>query len=160
VPAFIDNAYRTIKNRESRFLAGFSMGGYGAVSLLCRYPEIFSVALNRAGVMNLATGIEDLDWDDTGTLSSILGTYWKNREGYHLNGCFNLVNKLKDRKDVAIVVEVGREDFLYTTNNKFRSKLEQINIPYIYAEYPGGHVWSSNCFMSMLTHLQFFKKTI
>ena len=65
LPAFVDSHYRTLANREGRILAGFSMGGYGAVSLLCRYPDTFSVALERSGVMNPATGIEDLDWDDT-----------------------------------------------------------------------------------------------
>ena len=47
--SLIDKKYRTIKNRNGRILQGFSMGGYGSVSLLCRYPETFSVALSRGG---------------------------------------------------------------------------------------------------------------
>ena len=160
VPAFIDKEYRTMKKREGRFLAGFSMGGYGAVSLLCRYPETFSVALNRAGVMDLAFGINDLHWDDAAVPESVLGSYWKNQQTYHLNGNFNLINKLANRKDVAIVIEVGREDFLYKTNRKFRDRVEEMGIPYVYAEYPGGHTWTWNNLLSLLSHLQVFRKTI
>jgi len=64
LPDFIDNNYRTEGRREGRILAGFSMGGYGAVSTLCRYPDTFSLALSRSGVMDLAFGPKDLNWDN------------------------------------------------------------------------------------------------
>jgi pimeloyl-ACP methyl ester carboxylesterase len=40
--SYIDSHYRTIPDRMSRGLAGHSMGGYGAVRLGMKYPEIFS----------------------------------------------------------------------------------------------------------------------
>jgi putative tributyrin esterase len=160
LPNFIDSEFRTIKNREGRFLAGFSMGGHGAVSLLCRYPETFSVALSRGGLMDLAAGVVDLQWDDAAWPVDILGSYFTNQQRYHLNSCINLSNKIAGRKDVAIVLEVGREDMLYKCNKRFEKKLSESDIPYIYAEYPGGHVWSSACLMSMLGHLQAFRKTV
>jgi enterochelin esterase-like enzyme len=40
--AYIDSHYRTIPKRESRGLAGHSMGGYGAVRLGLKFPEVFS----------------------------------------------------------------------------------------------------------------------
>lgn len=39
---YVDSHYRTIANRESRGLAGHSMGGYGTVRLGMRHPEVFS----------------------------------------------------------------------------------------------------------------------
>jgi pimeloyl-ACP methyl ester carboxylesterase len=39
---FIDGKFRTIKNRESRGLAGESMGGYGALKFAMLYPELFN----------------------------------------------------------------------------------------------------------------------
>lgn len=39
--AYIDGHYRTIANRESRGLAGHSMGGYGATRIGMKYPEVF-----------------------------------------------------------------------------------------------------------------------
>ena len=39
----IDTEYRTIPRRESRAMAGFSMGGYGALRLAIRNPDVYSV---------------------------------------------------------------------------------------------------------------------
>jgi S-formylglutathione hydrolase len=40
--AYVDSHYRTIPDRESRGLTGHSMGGYGAVRLSFKSPEVFS----------------------------------------------------------------------------------------------------------------------
>jgi enterochelin esterase-like enzyme len=47
---YIDGKYRTIAKPESRGIAGHSMGGYGAITLGMKHPEIFSVvyAMNPA----------------------------------------------------------------------------------------------------------------
>ena len=39
---YVDSHYRTIPQRASRGLAGHSMGGYGAIRLGMKYPEVFS----------------------------------------------------------------------------------------------------------------------
>ena len=39
----IDKNFRTIANRESRGIAGHSMGGYGAFKIAMLYPDVFSI---------------------------------------------------------------------------------------------------------------------
>lgn len=39
--AYIDGHYRTLPNRESRGLVGHSMGGYGALRIGMKYPDVF-----------------------------------------------------------------------------------------------------------------------
>jgi S-formylglutathione hydrolase FrmB len=39
---YIDSHYRTIANRESRGLAGHSMGGYGTLRIAMKYPEVYA----------------------------------------------------------------------------------------------------------------------
>jgi enterochelin esterase-like enzyme len=41
--AYIDSHYRTLAGRESRGLAGHSMGGYGTIRIGMKHPEVFSV---------------------------------------------------------------------------------------------------------------------
>jgi enterochelin esterase-like enzyme len=41
VVSYIDAHYRTIPNRESRGLVGHSMGGYGALRIGMKYPNVF-----------------------------------------------------------------------------------------------------------------------
>lgn len=38
---FIDNAYRTIADKEHRAVTGYSMGGFGACALALKHPEMF-----------------------------------------------------------------------------------------------------------------------
>jgi S-formylglutathione hydrolase FrmB len=40
--AYVDQHYRTLPVRESRGLAGHSMGGYGTIRIAMRYPQVFS----------------------------------------------------------------------------------------------------------------------
>lgn len=39
--AYIDTHYRTLASRESRGLTGFSMGGYGALRIAMKLPDVF-----------------------------------------------------------------------------------------------------------------------
>jgi enterochelin esterase-like enzyme len=52
--AYIDSHYRTIATRESRGLAGHSMGGYGTWRLAMKYPEVYSsiYAMSSCCLMN------------------------------------------------------------------------------------------------------------
>jgi S-formylglutathione hydrolase len=51
---YIDSHYRTIANRDSRGLAGHSMGGYGTVRIAMKYPQVYSsvYAMSSCCLMN------------------------------------------------------------------------------------------------------------
>lgn len=49
VPAFVDAHFRTLTYREARYVAGLSMGGYGALKLGLKYPGRFSLAGSFSG---------------------------------------------------------------------------------------------------------------
>lgn len=41
---YVDTNYRTISKAESRAIVGHSMGGFGAITLAMKHPDVFSVA--------------------------------------------------------------------------------------------------------------------
>ena len=53
VVGYIDRNYRTIPQSSSRGIAGFSMGGFAAINLAFRHPDLFGV------VYSLAPGLFD-----------------------------------------------------------------------------------------------------
>lgn len=53
----IDSNYRTIAHRNSRGITGMSMGGYGAMHLALKYPEVFGVVVAQSGRYDY-----DTDW--------------------------------------------------------------------------------------------------
>ena len=48
----VDDTFRTLPRRESRVIAGYSMGGAGALRLALLYPERFSAAASWAAAIN------------------------------------------------------------------------------------------------------------
>jgi S-formylglutathione hydrolase FrmB len=50
---FVDSTFRTIAERNGRGLAGFSMGGFGALMLAMRHPDLYAAAASHAGVAAL-----------------------------------------------------------------------------------------------------------
>lgn len=48
--AWVDQTYRTIATREGRGIAGLSMGGFGALQLSMRHPDLYSAAASHSGV--------------------------------------------------------------------------------------------------------------
>lgn len=50
---YIDGHYRTISTRNGRAIAGLSMGGYGALMLAGRHPDLFAAAASHSGVDSL-----------------------------------------------------------------------------------------------------------
>jgi len=59
----VDSNFRTLARREGRAIAGLSMGGYGAVMLGLRHPELFVSVASTSGALaharNRATAIEE-----------------------------------------------------------------------------------------------------
>lgn len=47
---WVDRTYRTITTREGRAIAGLSMGGFGALVLGMRHPDLFAAAASHSGV--------------------------------------------------------------------------------------------------------------
>jgi len=50
----VDATYRTIARREGRAIAGLSMGGYGAITLGLRHPELFISVGSTSGALEHA----------------------------------------------------------------------------------------------------------
>jgi len=49
----IDATFRTIAKRDGRAIAGLSMGGFGALMLSMRHPDLFAAAASHSGVDSL-----------------------------------------------------------------------------------------------------------
>ena len=73
VVAYVDGNYRTLARPSSRGIAGHSMGGYGAISIAMKHPDVFSVVyalspccMGMEGVFNQPNKI----WNSIGGLPS------------------------------------------------------------------------------------------
>lgn len=163
VVAFADSAYRTIPGRESRAIAGLSMGGYGAISIAARNPRTFSVAASHSGVLRPAlladssalptTGVVTMrDARTRSELRAVSGARWTMIEpafgadsvSWIARDPTHLIQQLLRRGDPlpALFVDVGTEDYLLPMSRSFRDNMQALRVPLQYAEWSGRHDWS------------------
>lgn len=98
----IDATYRTVGTRESRAVAGFSMGGFGAMSYAARHPELFVAAAEFSGAVDTtfagqgeATALELLS-TSVGTPSySVWGPYETNEARWRTHNPSDLATNLQ-----------------------------------------------------------------
>ena len=150
VVRYMDEHYTTLADADHRALCGLSMGGHGAISLLCKYPGVFGAAGSMSGVMELN------DPEHRAGLHEVLGDFESNQLLWGKNSCLYLVYKLKN-KNKGLLFDCGLEDFCLDGNRKIHQKLIELDIAHDYYERPGQHRWEY-WVNALEFHLLFFTK--
>lgn len=140
------NMFHLSRRKEDTFIAGLSMGGFGAIRNGLKYHNTFGyIAAFSAGLV-LEDGLNK-DYDDPFILNN--RAYFESCFG-DLEKAINsdknpkyLVKKLIEQniEFPDIYMACGIEDHLLTANRDFKDFLEGKNIPVTYEEGPGGHDW-------------------
>ena len=110
---YIDANYRTNASRESRAIAGLSMGGFGAVITGLTRPELF------------------------GHIGAFSGAFTAGREQVLLK----TVAGLPDGTAPFVYLACGDEDMVVDASRQLAALLAERKVPHEYREVPGGHTW-------------------
>ena len=130
VPAATREASGAVTHASPLFLAGLSMGGFGALSLGARFGKDFRAISAHSSV----TDLRDLD---NYVEESLTGDA-KHAENFDL-----LRTILTNRKTLPpIRFDCGLDDPLLGANRGLHRSLEQEGVGHIYEEFPGGHEWA------------------
>ena len=124
--------------REDTFIAGLSMGGFGALRNGLKYSDTFGAAISLSGaldILNVPRTGEDRVLGEAmfGDLKEALLSDKNPR---------NLIEQLKNaetRPDIYLCC--GTEDRLLSQSRTFRTLLEDAGFSLTYEEGPGGHDW-------------------
>lgn len=144
LPAICGKWFHLDQRRENTFIAGESMGGYGAVKIALNRPEKYEAVASLSGVLDYVGFTEMVlagNWEDMSPqeIQSFHGEAGKPEEWE--NPLF-LVEKLaKDENRPRLIQFCGTEDFLYENNQKFRKVAESNGYGHVYMEGPGDHEW-------------------
>lgn len=123
--------------REATFVAGQSMGGYGALKLALSMPHVFSVAASFSGTCdlgNLRQRPEELALI-FGDASGIA------KSGGDLQELGRAAAQTGGPKP-KIFQCCGTEDPFIDSNRKFRDFISPLGFDYTYEESPGAHDWA------------------
>lgn len=124
--------------REDTFVAGLSMGGFGAFKCALNCPDVFSSGASLSGALDV---VNDIASDDIKKESELLfGSFDKLKGG--INDLFAMAQKTsKLPVKPKLYQYCGTEDFLYKGNVRFRDFIRNLGYDYTYEETPGDHNW-------------------
>lgn len=137
--AEIDNKYRTIHDGHQRAISGLSMGGYGAVKLGVKYPELFAFAGSLSGAFNAPVNLDVLRPDFRTKLLEVFGG--EGSPTRRQNDVFLLLNAPHQNPYPYFYLACGSADFFLETNHALTQQLSSRNLAYEYHETAGGHTW-------------------
>ncbi len=129
--------------REDNFVAGLSMGGYGAFKIALSHPDRYAAAASLSGAVDIAAEVEEIPKDEQlyEEFRLLFGETENVRDSN--NDLFHLIKKLKSSKGEQpnLFQCCGTEDFLYDDNIRFRNFCKQEGIEITYEEEKGSHEW-------------------
>lgn len=143
LPAFVTNIFPVSNKRENTYIAGLSMGGYGAWFLALSNPELYSKAASLSGAVDIKGVYDGIKSDE------MSGPFeWENifEETDKLAGSkYDLMalykSCQKNNNAPKLYQACGTEDFLYNSNLEIKNQLEAMNAELFYEEGQGGHDW-------------------
>lgn len=165
----VDATYRTIAAREGRAINGLSMGGYGALMLGLRHPDLFCSIGSHSGALSFARGAGErlrsgqpmparrnppsekadpriaTEGFRSQSERTPKGKLFLKPEDADAYDPFKLVLSVPKEKLSYISFDCGTDDRLIGANVDFAKLLMENKIPFLFAESPGGHTgayWS------------------
>ncbi|WP_454300646.1 alpha/beta hydrolase [Salana multivorans] len=136
LPAIVQQLFRVSGRREDTFVAGLSMGGYGAMRLGLARPEQFAAAASLSGALDMAEPLVRAERDD----------FYTNAFGPDdVRGTDPDLHALLDRVDPAVapalLVACGTEDDLWPMQEPFVEHATQRGLDVTNLWGPGQHEW-------------------
>jgi S-formylglutathione hydrolase FrmB len=126
--------------REDRFIAGLSMGGYGAMKAGLRRPDQYAAAASFSGALDVLHTYDR----QPAQAADLFGTRAETERSAENNlfvAAQELAASAPGQPGPELYMWCGTEDFLYKDNVSFRDHAESLGLPLTYMEGPGDHQW-------------------
>ncbi len=146
LPATIRRTFRISAAREKNFIAGLSMGGYGAVRTALLRPDLYAGCASLSGCLDIVSLLDAVDADSAHALA-IWGGDFKSSVAGTDSDIFSLIRNFPAAKALPrIYACCGRQDSLYSEHVAFRELVagvsESRKIDFLTEEWDGVHDWN------------------
>jgi enterochelin esterase-like enzyme len=126
--SFVDQSYRTIPDRSTRFIGGLSSGGFGALNIALHHQELFSTAMSFSGFI----AANDPEADP--------GVFGEDQAVIQRNSPAALVTSQAGAGDIYYVLSAGQNDpYFQHRMAEFSAELDRLGIAHEFHVVPGGH---------------------
>lgn len=141
LPQTMSRFLKISTKREDTFVAGLSMGGYGAMRLALTYPERFAAAGSFSGAVDIVEEIRYLSEEHKENWKRVLGDL-DHLKGTEIDNMYMLVQNRNAVHKPRIYVSCGTADFLYPQHFPFVNALQDNGWEVTHYEKPEAtHEW-------------------
>lgn len=130
LPRLCQRLFRVSARREDSFVAGLSMGGYGAIKAALARPERFAAAASFSGAVDVAARVAS---HPDIFLAACGGTLRAQDD------LFQLAEQTPVEKRPRLYMSCGDEDFLLEDNRRFSAHLDALGWEHPLEIWPGTH---------------------
>lgn len=141
LPRYLADVFGLTPRREDTFIAGNSMGGYGAMKAALLHPELYAAAASFSGALSL--NILQLDPNDQRRheFSLLFGDFDKLPGSEHDPATW-LQRAAQNPSAVPhLFIAVGRQEDLYPLSGMFHNACQSLGVQSEYHEEDGQHNW-------------------
>lgn len=144
LPKICGRWFNLNQSRKNTFIAGESMGGYGAVKIGLRRSDRYAGIATLSGALDypaLCQRVRKGQWGDI-LLQEILALHGSSGTPGAEDDVIHLVRQeSKNPNHPKLLQLCGTEDFLYEDNQRFRRIAQEAGYGHSYRESPGDHEW-------------------
>lgn len=143
LPRFVQYMFPISAKREDNFIAGLSMGGYGAYYLALSYPKQYACAASLSGALDVCAVRDGVNCGEITGPFRFHDIFEKpeNLAGSEAD-LFTLYERCREKGAAPRFFQAcGTEDFLYKTNLGANERFRQMGADITYVEGPGCHDW-------------------
>ncbi len=129
--------------REDNFVAGLSMGGYGAFKWALRKPKDFAAAASLSGVLDIANRLKTAQQEENPVGNALFHVYGERNIKDTEEDLFYLIKQLKESGESIpqLFQACGTEDYLWEDNNKFHHFAQEQDLSLTHTFTNGAHEW-------------------
>ena len=141
LPTLARSYFPLSERREENYVAGLSMGGYGAFKLALTYPNRYIAAASLSGALDIVRIAKAEQAAGRKELKHIFGD--ANALAGSTNDLFYLAEQLVRNNQVqpSLYQWCGRDDFFYKDNLQFWNHMKKLGLAITYQEGYGSHEW-------------------
>lgn len=142
LPKLMQKMFGFSDKQEKNYVAGLSMGGYGALKCALTYPQKYAGCAAFSSACDVKGNIEGGRYNGTDRLREFKALFGENLEVGDENDLFALMKKNADLGGKAkFFVTCGTDDSLYAQNVRFKEEMEKLPYELTYLEWKGDHTW-------------------
>jgi putative tributyrin esterase len=154
----VEAKFPAAPGRANRAIVGVSMGGFGAVNMALKHPDLFVFAAGLSSAIDVPSRPFSIKRIGQYRGHEAIFGPWGSQTR-HDNDPFVLVRSADPNRTPYLYLTCGEQEGLLPANRKFAALLAQHHFQYEFHTSPGGHDWNqwnsrlSEVFNSLMQHI-------